>query len=1176
MLRMKIIIVFFFSLTFFSFSHGALAFVTLDSDFTEDTTLTSAEGPYYIGSCIRVANGVTLIVEPGAVLKFGGSYSLAVDGELRVNGTEVEPVYFTSFNDDEIGGDTNGNGSTTSPTPRDWRGLSFASGSIGNLENIVVKYGGYRRSGVKPSPGIYNNGGDVTISNSLVTLNNHTGIGQRSGSLSITNTTISNQDFYGLLFVGGSLSISDSSIEGHNREAIVARGVDSVALYNNDFINNSTAVDIDISNAPTILHEGNTATGGYHHGIVMRGFLEEDLSLSHGSLPYIISGAGGSDFSGSISFTSDNNLAISETGSLDFAPGSIVKFSGNGSELNVQGVLNALGTEASPIYFTSLRDNTVGNENGDGASPSPSDWKHISLSSGGSINLDYAKIKYAGSSSSGGSRAGIRNSGGSLTISNTEITDNKQYGIYHNGGTTNISNSLITNSDLYGVFNNTTNEVDARNNDWGHETGPYHETLNPSGQGIRVSDYVLFEPWGVGCGDSCASNVMFLPGIMSSRLYANGEQLWEAGEDEVDDLYLDSNGKTINQNVYTKDVIDTFDAVLNVDIYDSFIDSMEDLVVAGEINNFAAVPYDWRLSLPDILNSGKEDVDGRIFFNQATSTPYIEQTLRELAMDSKSGKVTIVTHSNGGLLAKALINELGPEASNLIDKLIMVGVPQLGTPKAVGSLLNGYTAGISFQVSNEKARDFSINAPMIYQLLPQSDYYQNAGVSISTPLVRFESGSMTDGLVNIYGNTIDNHNEFKNFVLGADGRSVPDYNDLSNAAIGNASLFGNSENLLSQIGSNWSPPEGVEVHQIAGVGEQTVAGLTYKTIKKCEINILVKCLKTRDEIAVVPEFTTDGDGTVVEPSALLMSDGDESVSRWWVNLKDFNDKKLLDAAPFRSKHARILSVPEDINFVSDLVLDGDITASEYDYISEDRPDLENQLKMSFVLHSPLNISLLDAEGNVVDKNNPDSLFASFERYGETQIIHVFDDKPFTINLDGYETGSFTLEVKSYDEGEVIEQTVFSAVPNSIDTTAVMEFSGASFSEASPLKVDYDNDGEVDVELEPVDKEEVTVPPPTTSELIQYFKNYVNENIEDKKVRKQLIKEIDQYYKQVQKQSDISSKFGGFSSWLKPFLPGNNVYLISLRTKIKVYARMGRINQDDYKVLVDLLEYIENP
>ena len=42
---------------------------------------------------------------------------------------------------------------------------------------------------------------------------------------------------------------------------------------------------------------------------------------------------------------------------------------------------------------------------------------------------------------------------------------------------------------------NSSSQIDARYNYWGHESGPYHENLNPNGQGNGISDNVVFEPW---------------------------------------------------------------------------------------------------------------------------------------------------------------------------------------------------------------------------------------------------------------------------------------------------------------------------------------------------------------------------------------------------------------------------------------------------------------------------------------------------------------------------------------------------------------------------------------------------------------------------------------------------------------------------------------------------------
>ncbi|MGD9346500.1 MAG: right-handed parallel beta-helix repeat-containing protein [Candidatus Aminicenantes bacterium] len=74
---------------------------------------------------------------------------------------------------------------------------------------------------------------------------------------------------------------------------------------------------------------------------------------------------------------------------------------------------------------------------------------------------------------------------------------NNVYGIRCNYGASPIvhNNDMVGNAN-YGLYNDGVNPlVDAENNWWGDVSGPYHATLNPSGLGDTVSDYVDFDPW---------------------------------------------------------------------------------------------------------------------------------------------------------------------------------------------------------------------------------------------------------------------------------------------------------------------------------------------------------------------------------------------------------------------------------------------------------------------------------------------------------------------------------------------------------------------------------------------------------------------------------------------------------------------------------------------------------
>lgn len=100
--------------------------------------------PYVI---VIMANGVlvdssaTLTMAPGEVVKGeGGGGGLYIAGALDSNGTAEEPVTFTSVKDDSIAGDTNGDGSTSSPAAGDWRGISFSKTQLSELSFMGFRY----------------------------------------------------------------------------------------------------------------------------------------------------------------------------------------------------------------------------------------------------------------------------------------------------------------------------------------------------------------------------------------------------------------------------------------------------------------------------------------------------------------------------------------------------------------------------------------------------------------------------------------------------------------------------------------------------------------------------------------------------------------------------------------------------------------------------------------------------------------------------------------------------------------------------------------------------------------------------------------------------------------------------------------------------------------------------
>ena len=82
---------------------------------TEDETWSTDTLSGVVLTCaVTVPEGVTLTVKPGVFVKSGGGAIEVQGGTLKAEGTEAEPVVFTSMADDSVGGDTGGS-STAHP-----------------------------------------------------------------------------------------------------------------------------------------------------------------------------------------------------------------------------------------------------------------------------------------------------------------------------------------------------------------------------------------------------------------------------------------------------------------------------------------------------------------------------------------------------------------------------------------------------------------------------------------------------------------------------------------------------------------------------------------------------------------------------------------------------------------------------------------------------------------------------------------------------------------------------------------------------------------------------------------------------------------------------------------------------------------------------------------------------
>ena len=166
----------------------------------QDTEWTLVDSPFVLSNDVNVMPGVTLTIEPAVEVRFGGDFSLIVEGRITAIGTSDREIHFT----------------TNDPTHNaTWHSIVLNGSQSSSFINCIIEYG---------TNGITVENGFLEVQSSFIESNSGNGITVNNGSVLAKNNEIAGNRNSGIYIAGGTQVTVENNVIRSNGNGIVLTG----------------------------------------------------------------------------------------------------------------------------------------------------------------------------------------------------------------------------------------------------------------------------------------------------------------------------------------------------------------------------------------------------------------------------------------------------------------------------------------------------------------------------------------------------------------------------------------------------------------------------------------------------------------------------------------------------------------------------------------------------------------------------------------------------------------------------------------------------------------------------------------------------------------------------------------------------------------------------------------